>query len=138
MWIRRQWSFFSNTWPSRLKDDAAVLTNRQHRANIYPVRVIKQSFLRRLAAVHPSSRSAVEDWLVIAKHARWKHFADIRRVFPHADPVRVKSDNVVTVFNISGNNYRLITAVHYQTQLIFILRFLTHAEYSKGRWKLDL
>jgi mRNA interferase HigB len=42
------------------------------------------------------------------------------------------------VFNIGGNKYRLIVALHYNTQCVFILRLLTHAEYSKDLWKDDL
>ena len=43
----------------------------------------------------------------------------------------------VTLFNIS-NNYRLITAIHYNRKKIFIMRFLTHPEYAKGKWKETL
>jgi mRNA interferase HigB len=42
---------------------------------------------------------------------------------------------VVTVFNIKGIRYRLVTAVHYNTRLVYVLRFLTHAEYDKDDWK---
>ncbi|WP_255515787.1 MULTISPECIES: type II toxin-antitoxin system HigB family toxin [Microcoleaceae] len=42
-----------------------------------------------------------------------------------------------TIFNISGNNYRLITFIDYEYQLIFIRRLLTHAEYNKENWKND-
>lgn len=43
--------------------------------------------------------------------------------------------NIVTVFNIGGNKYRLIVAIHYNRGLIYVLRFFTHAEYSKNAWK---
>lgn len=102
------------------------------------MRVIKQSHLRRLAARHPASRSPVEKWLLLVRHARWQHLADIRLVFPHADAVKVASHNTVTVFNLGGNAFRLITAIHCRTQNIFILRLLTHAEYSKNTWKDEL
>ena len=42
------------------------------------------------------------------------------------------------VFNIKGNRYRLIVAIHYDRQLVYVLRFLTHAEYSKDMWKNQL
>jgi mRNA interferase HigB len=42
------------------------------------------------------------------------------------------------VFNICGNAYRLICAIHYNTGKVFLLRFLTHAEYDKDRWKDEL
>jgi mRNA interferase HigB len=58
--------------------------------------------------------------------------------FPHADQVTVASKRTVTVFNIGGNNYRLITAIHYNTKIVYILRFLTHAEYDKDAWKKAL
>ena len=33
------------------------------------------------------------------------------------------------------NAFRLITAIHYDTQRVFVMRFLTHAEYDRNRWK---
>jgi mRNA interferase HigB len=47
----------------------------------------------------------------------------------------VKSGNTATVFNIVGNRYRLITAIHYNRQMIFLMMVLTHAEYSTDKWK---
>jgi mRNA interferase HigB len=60
-----------------------------------------------------------------------------RQTFPHADQVTVKSNRTVTVFNIT-NAFRLITAIHYNRQEIFTMRFLTHAEYSKNTWTSSL
>ena len=59
-------------------------------------------------------------------------------MFPSADAVKVGTGRIATIFNVCGNKYRLITAIHYNTGLIFILRFLTHAEYSKNAWKENL
>jgi mRNA interferase HigB len=61
--------------------------------------------------------------------------AEVRRAYPHADPVPVASGRSVVVFNIRGNRYRLVTAIHYNRQIVYTLRFMTHAEYSKDRWK---
>lgn len=41
------------------------------------------------------------------------------------------------IFNIGGNNYRLITFVDYEYQIVFIRNVLTHAEYDKENWKND-
>jgi mRNA interferase HigB len=49
----------------------------------------------------------------------------------------VESGRTVTVFNIT-NDFRLITAIHYNRREVFTLRFLTHAEYDKGAWKNTL
>ena len=50
-------------------------------------------------------------WHKVAIHASWRNLSEVREQFPHADPVAVKSGAVVTVFNIAGNKYRLITRI---------------------------
>jgi mRNA interferase HigB len=49
---------------------------------------------------------------------------------PHADQV-----GKFTVFNIGGNKVRLIAAVHYNRNKIYIRHVLTHREYDTGKWK---
>lgn len=70
------------------------------------------------------------NWYRITRRADWGSLADVRNDFAHADIVGRR-----TVFNIHGNHYRLIARVNYKTKRAFILRILTHAEYSKGDWK---
>jgi mRNA interferase HigB len=41
------------------------------------------------------------------------------------------------VFNIGGNKYRLIAAVHFNRRKVYVRHVLTHAEYDKGKWKED-
>jgi len=72
---------------------------------------------------------ALDVWYRIACKASWKSLAEVRQVFPHADSV-----GKYTVFNVKGNNYRLITVIVYPKTL-FIRNVLTHAEYEKGSWK---
>jgi mRNA interferase HigB len=74
----------------------------------------------------------------VVKGARWASFAGIRSVFPSADLVTVASGRKVVVFNLGGNEFRLVCAVHFNTGMVFALRFLTHAEYSKETWKEKL
>lgn len=69
---------------------------------------------------------------------QFRHFADLRRCFRSADQLRVASGNPVTVFNICGNGFRLVCAIQDNTGKVFLLRFLTHAEYDKDRWKDEL
>jgi mRNA interferase HigB len=40
-----------------------------------------------------------------------------------------------TVFNIAGNKFRLIVAIHYNRKKVYIRHALTHAEYSRGHWR---
>jgi mRNA interferase HigB len=71
----------------------------------------------------------------VAEAAEWRSIDDVRRDFPTADGVRVRSGRVATVFNVRGNRFRLITAIHYDREVVYVMRFYTHAEYSRGRWK---
>ena len=87
---------------------------------------------------HPDAVKALQLWHQTLQHARWSNLADVRRVYPHADLVTVASGNRVTVFNIAGNKYRLVAAIHYNRQLVFVLLIMTHAEYSRDKWKLTL
>lgn len=84
---------------------------------------------------YPDAATALQAWYGVARKATWKSLQDVRRVYPHADLVSVGSGNKVTVFNVGGNKYRLIAAIHYNAQRLYVLRLLTHAEYSRGFWK---
>ena len=52
--------------------------------------------------------------------------------------VQVASKKSVLVFNVCGNTYRLIVAMHFDRQTAYTLRFLTHSDYSKDLWKGEL
>jgi mRNA interferase HigB len=80
----------------------------------------------------------LDSWYRIAKRARWEGLEDVRRTYPHADAVAVgKGDQkrVYTVFNVGGNNFRLITEIFYDDETVLIRHVLTHAEYDKEDWK---
>jgi mRNA interferase HigB len=87
---------------------------------------------------HARARSGLATWLEAARSARWKSFGDVREHFRTADQIRVASGRQVVIFNIAGNSYRLICALHYVSGLLFAMRFLTHAEYTKEKWKEKL
>ncbi|MEI6033538.1 MAG: type II toxin-antitoxin system HigB family toxin [Verrucomicrobiae bacterium] len=84
------------------------------------------------------ARTSLENWLGVARQASWKSFAQVRESAGSVDLVRVRSGNTVLVFNIAGNAFRLICSAHYDRGNLYTLRFLTHAEYSKARWKENL
>jgi mRNA interferase HigB len=79
---------------------------------------------------HPDCSSAIESWYRIVKHSNFDSFIELRQVFPGADKV----DNF-TIFNIGGNKARLVAAIHYNTQRIYIRHILTHKEYDRGSWR---
>jgi mRNA interferase HigB len=102
------------------------------------MRVIKVSRLRGYADAQARARKPLEHWYQLTRRAVWRHLADVRQTFSSADEVKVKSGKTVMIFNIGGNNFRLVCAIHYDRQKVFVLRFLTHAEYDKETWKSTL
>ncbi len=87
---------------------------------------------------HPDATASLKTWLNITKRETWKSFRELRASYPNADMLKVHSGNAVVVFNIAHNRYRLIMAIHFNRLTVFVLRFLTHAEYDRNQWKLDL
>lgn len=63
-------------------------------------------------------------------HTDYNTFNELKRHFASADDV-----NNLVVFNISGNKYRLIAAIHFNRKKVFIREILTHAEYDKSKWR---
>lgn len=96
------------------------------------MRIISRRRLQEFSAIHPDAAAALNNWYRIAKSARWRDITDVKQVYPTADAA-----GDFTVFNIRGNNYRLIVAIVYSTQIIYIKYVLTHAEYDKEDWKND-
>lgn len=105
---------------------------------MYGMRIIKRLTLLEFGQRHPDAAEPLDRWYRIARRARWTNLSDVRIEFPHADVIVVESGNRVTIFNTGGNKYRLVVAIHYNRQIVYILRVLTHAEYSRGKWKEHL
>lgn len=74
-----------------------------------------------------NSRIALERWYDIAQQAEWHTLSDIRADFPATDYV----GNQRYVFNIKGNNYRLVVVIKFTIGRIFVRFVGTHREYDK-------
>ena len=101
------------------------------------MRIITRKFIDEAKRTYPKARAPLDHWFRITRAAHWANFVQTRQTFSHADQVTVKSGRTVTVFNIT-NDFRLITAIHYNREEIFTMRFLTHAEYNKKKWVTSL
>jgi mRNA interferase HigB len=102
------------------------------------MRIISPKRLEEYWNTHADAKAPLKKWLKEAESAEWENFEQTREAFPHADQVKVKSKRLVTIFNAGGNNHRIITGLHYNRNRIYILRVMTHSEYSKGDWKRQL
>lgn len=91
------------------------------------MRIIARSTLIEYYTLNPDSRTALEEWFQKTRQAKWTCFADVRRTFGSADSV----GNQRYVFNIRGNNYRLVAVVKFTIQTVYIRFVGTHPEYDK-------
>lgn len=77
-------------------------------------------------ARHAKAKAPMETWFRLATTANWRSFADVRTTFPSADLVGDKF-----VFNVGGNNYRVVCFIRFGGSVMFIKWVGTHAEYDK-------
>lgn len=94
------------------------------------MRIIAKSRLMEMARAHGDCVSQVAAWYAVASKTTWHNLSEVRQTFRHADSVGDK-----TVFNIKGNDYRLIVHVRYDLGIIYIKHLLTHADYDRDLWK---
>ncbi|MGB7160207.1 MAG: type II toxin-antitoxin system HigB family toxin [Tepidisphaeraceae bacterium] len=99
------------------------------------MRLVRQNALTRPLGKHPDARTWIAQWIAVVEDADWHSIHDVRIDFPSADGVKLASKLVVTVFNVRGNEYRLLTYVDYPAQFVQVLELMTHAEYDKDQWK---
>ena len=90
------------------------------------MRIISKKKIREYCQNNPQAELPLLEWYLTMQVTRAKNLTPLRQTFNSVDPV-----NGYTVFNIGGNNYRLITAIHYNRQFCYIRAIWTHAEYSK-------
>jgi mRNA interferase HigB len=97
--------------------------------------VISRKALRLAGLRYRDAQASLDHWFRVVCKADWRNISDARRDFPHADAVTVASGHTLTVFNIAGNKYRLVAAIHYNRAKVYVMFVLTHSEYSRESWK---
>ena len=96
------------------------------------MRVISRRKLREFWGRHPESEEVLSDWYNKIRRIVPANLAELRRTFSSADAV-----GDCTVFNVGGNNYRVIVHLDYKIQIAWIRFVLRHADYDKEKWKAD-
>lgn len=91
------------------------------------MRVIALRTLRESWQRHPQAEGPLRAWHAVANRAVWKTPADVKRDYPQASFL---AGNRV-VFNIKGNDFRLVAAIHYGRGLLYVRFVGTHAEYDR-------
>ena len=91
------------------------------------MRIIALKTLRLFWEQHPDTQQALQSWYHDAKRASWNTPVDIKNVYRNASIV----GNNRAVFNIRGNQYRLVVAVNYTSGIIYIRFIGAHQDYNK-------
>ncbi len=90
-------------------------------------RIIAKRTLREFWEKHAEVEQYLKTWYDTAKHSDWKTPNDIKSTYANASILK----NERVVFNIKGNDYRLVVKFNFEKSWIFIRFIGTHAEYDK-------
>lgn len=91
------------------------------------MRIFTEQGLKEYIKDNPKSTIALQEWVVTVKRSEWRCFADIKRTFNSVDNV----GNGRYLFNIKGNDYRLVVLIKFTIQFVYIRFVGTHKEYNK-------
>jgi mRNA interferase HigB len=91
------------------------------------MRIFTEQALKEYSSKHPDTLISMKDWTQKVKKSRWTCFADIKKTFNTTDNI----GNQRYVFNIKGNDFRIIAVIKFKIQFVYIRFIGTHAEYDK-------
>ncbi len=81
------------------------------------MRIIARKALRQFWGRHPDAEQPLRAWYHDAQRAHWKSPSDLKALYRNASLLI----NNRVVFNIKGNRYRLVAAIHYSAGIVFVL-----------------
>lgn len=91
------------------------------------MRIIAKKTIVAFYTWHADAKVALEDWYEKVESAEWENFAQLRMSFASADHV----GNKRIVFNIRGNEYRLVAIVLFKVKMVYVRFIGTHQDYDK-------
>lgn len=94
---------------------------------VIAMRIFTEQALKEYAEKHPDAKTALQEWVVIVKRSEWRCFADVKATFNSVNNV----GNLHYVFNIRGNNYRLVVVIKFTIRFVYVHFIGTHEEYDK-------
>ena len=91
------------------------------------MRIFTERALKEFSEKYPSSKTALQVWSKVVKKSEWHSFADIKKTFNSVDSI----GNQRYVFNLKGNEFRLVAVIKFTIGFIYIRFIGTHNEYTK-------
>lgn len=92
------------------------------------MRIVSNKMLLSFSALHPPSYVPLQAWRKIIETGVFNGYADFKKSFNSVDKV-----GHYYVFDIAGNKYRLVSSIHFNTQMLFVRHVFTHGEYDDWR-----
>lgn len=99
--------------------------------SINEVRIVGLLKLKKFKKKHVDVSSQIDAWIYEVRSADWRRSIDIKKRYSSASFL---SGNLV-VFNLKGNDYRLLVKVNYRSQIVLVMRIGTHAEYDNWSFR---
>lgn len=88
--------------------------------------IITKGAIHEFSKKQSRSTQPLNDWFDKTQEADWRNFQDVKSTFNSVDSI----GNDRFVFNVGGNNYRLIAMIHFTIRTVYIRAILTHKEYD--------
>ena len=88
--------------------------------HIISIKALKDFWIK-----HNTAKAAMMNWHAVCEASKFRDLNDVKDKFNSADYV-----SPYTIFNVGGNNYTIITSIHYNTNKVYIRHVFTHKEYD--------
>jgi mRNA interferase HigB len=88
--------------------------------------IITKGAIHDFAKKHSNTIIPLNEWYEKTKKAQWRKFSEIKLTFNSVDFI----GNDRYIFNIGGNNFRIIAMIHFDIRTVYIRAILTHNEYD--------
>lgn len=98
--------------------------------------IIIKGIIHAFSDKYPNASAPLNDWYKKTKLASWKNFREVKETFNSVDGI----GNDRYVFDIGGNNFRIVAMIHFDIRTLYIRAILTHKEYDylNKKGKLNL
>ena len=93
------------------------------------MRIVKESTLKELCKLskYKQAEESIKSWIYEVRYSDWNNTQELKAKYSNASIITSKR----VVFNIKGNDYRLIVDIEYKLKIVFVVWFGTHVEYDK-------